>query len=272
MNAIHTPLSPEDPRDVGGYRLLAKIGEGGRGAVCLSRTRGNQPVALKVIHRDLKPSNILLSAEGPWVIDFGIARATDATQLTRSGGLVYVDLDLPKTYAEGGSSVPAGIELTYNEFSGFSSPSFLTTTGISDGPTAEQCAAAADTNALPATITGKKDLLALLPEGTLLCTVTKDGNLAMPRITKVEMRVENLPDYTTELTLWKPSWNRAPAALRVEGRVGRPAQPLIEKKTVSIVQPYRRAVCHSSCSVRRMPASCSSSYRRSPSTRSMTAR
>ncbi|MFC9292432.1 serine/threonine-protein kinase, partial [Streptomyces sp. NPDC057052] len=44
--------------------------------------------AAGVIHRDLKPSNVLLSAEGPWVIDFGIARATDATQLTRSGGLV----------------------------------------------------------------------------------------------------------------------------------------------------------------------------------------
>ncbi|MEU8651281.1 serine/threonine-protein kinase [Streptomyces sp. NPDC048737] len=558
MNAIHTPLSPEDPRDVGGYRLLAKIGEGGMGAVYLSRTRGNQPVALKVIrrefaqdpefrrrfqqevtaarrvqgyhvvpvvdhdttgalpwlatayvpglpldealtaygplplpaalqltgcvaealravhaagviHRDLKPSNILLSAEGPWVIDFGIARASDATQLTRSGGLIgtpqymspeqiggaeltpatdvfslgliaavaatgrhpygdggaitlatriaateqrqpdlsgypdglrpllercltpdpaarpapaelaelcaqasgrpardftgwlpeptaaeiarraraaatpepdptpvaaaysptyvpppappsgtpqaapaarrrtplvlgaavlaavvvagtawgltggdtsddkdgaaagdtaqaspsgpgspaaatsasaggglptdssvsdsasasasapasggytplfenkpltlrapspmaytYVDLDLPKIHAESGT-YPDGIELTYNEFGGSTTLSFLTTTGVSEDTTAEQCAAAADTNALPATITGKKDLLALLPEGTVLCTVTKDGNLAMLRITKVEMRVENLPDYTTELTVWKPS-------------------------------------------------------------------
>ncbi len=162
---------------VGGYRLLARIGEGGMGSVFLSRTRGNQPVALKVIrsefaeeeeyrlrflqevraarqvrgyhvvpvvdhdstgerpwlastyipglplhaaletfgplpvpavlqlvgcvaealravhaagiiHRDLKPSNILLGAEGPWVIDFGIARAADCTQLTRSGGVV----------------------------------------------------------------------------------------------------------------------------------------------------------------------------------------
>ncbi|MCF4136203.1 hypothetical protein L1856_03865 [Streptomyces sp. Tue 6430] len=117
----------------------------------------------------------------------------------------YVDLDLPKIHAEGGGPYPDGIELTYNEFGGSSTLSFLTTTGISEGTTAEQCAAAADTNALPATITGKKDLLALLPEGTVLCTVTKDGNLAMLKITKVETRVENIPDYTTELTLWKPS-------------------------------------------------------------------
>ncbi|MEX2980776.1 protein kinase [Streptomyces sp. C36] len=160
-----------------GYQLLARIGEGGMGSVFLSRTRGNQPVALKlirreladeeeyrlrfqqearaarqvrgyhvvpvvdhdttgarpwiagtyipglplntalddfgplpapavlhlvgcvaealravhaagIIHRDLKPSNILLGSEGPWVIDFGIARAADSTQLTRSGGVV----------------------------------------------------------------------------------------------------------------------------------------------------------------------------------------
>lgn len=44
-----------------------------------------------LIHRDLKPSNVLVTIEGPKVIDFGIARAletlTDAA-LTRTGGLV----------------------------------------------------------------------------------------------------------------------------------------------------------------------------------------
>lgn len=167
-------LRPEDPRDVAGYRLHARLGEGGMGTVYLSYTRGGQPVALKlvrrefaqdpefrrrfarevtaarrvqgpytaavldsntegpepwlassyvpgpslakavaaygplpvstalrlvagvaealhsihsadVVHRDLKPSNVLLASDGPRVIDFGIARAGDATALTGTG-------------------------------------------------------------------------------------------------------------------------------------------------------------------------------------------
>ncbi|WP_017613901.1 WD40 repeat domain-containing serine/threonine protein kinase [Nocardiopsis salina] len=38
-----------------------------------------------LVHRDLKPSNVLLSQRGPQVIDFGIARAIDATVLTKTG-------------------------------------------------------------------------------------------------------------------------------------------------------------------------------------------
>ena len=41
--------------------------------------------AAGLVHRDLKPSNVLLAADGPRVIDFGIARAVEATSLTRSG-------------------------------------------------------------------------------------------------------------------------------------------------------------------------------------------
>ena len=38
-----------------------------------------------LVHRDLKPSNVLLASDGPRVIDFGIARAVEATRLTRTG-------------------------------------------------------------------------------------------------------------------------------------------------------------------------------------------
>jgi serine/threonine protein kinase len=41
--------------------------------------------AAGLVHRDLKPSNVLLAADGPRVIDFGIARAADSTALTDSG-------------------------------------------------------------------------------------------------------------------------------------------------------------------------------------------
>ena len=166
------PLTSEDPREVAGYQLRARLGAGGMGRVYLAFTRGGRAVAIKVVraefgddeefrarfrrevvaaqrvhgmfaaqvldadpdarqpwlatayvpglslqqavhdhgplparsvfllvagiaealqaihaagivHRDLKPSNVILAADGPRVIDFGIARAVAAPALTR---------------------------------------------------------------------------------------------------------------------------------------------------------------------------------------------
>ncbi|TDD79099.1 serine/threonine protein kinase, partial [Actinomadura darangshiensis] len=165
------PLHPGDPRQIGPYRLEARLGAGGMGQVFLGESPGARRVAVKVIraehaeddrfrrrfareveaarrvggfhtaqvvdadpgaespwlvtafipgpslrevvaergpldaeavralaaglaeglaaihacglvHRDLKPGNVIMAADGPRIIDFGIALATDATSLT----------------------------------------------------------------------------------------------------------------------------------------------------------------------------------------------
>lgn len=44
--------------------------------------------ACGLVHRDLKPSNVILAEDGPRVIDFGIARALDATSHTLSRAVI----------------------------------------------------------------------------------------------------------------------------------------------------------------------------------------
>ncbi len=44
--------------------------------------------AAGIVHRDLKPSNVILAADGPKVIDFGIAQTLDATAVTKTGMMV----------------------------------------------------------------------------------------------------------------------------------------------------------------------------------------
>ncbi|MEU5404098.1 serine/threonine-protein kinase [Streptomyces sp. NPDC005963] len=172
-------LTPGDPRSIGAYRLLARLGAGGMGQVYLARNDRGRTVAVKLvrrelaeqeefrnrfrqevqaarrvggdwtapvldadteaavpwvatgyvagpslhsviaagplpersvrilasglahaltdihtaglIHRDLKPSNVLITLDGPRVIDFGIARALETATdggLTRTGSVV----------------------------------------------------------------------------------------------------------------------------------------------------------------------------------------
>jgi outer membrane protein assembly factor BamB len=177
--AAFAPLAADDPRQVGRYRIVARLGHGGMGRVYLGRSPGGRAVAVKVVrpelaedpafrrrfdrevraarrvtgfftaavvdadpdgdppwlatayvpglslaeavaehgpwpvrsvralgaglaealeaihraevvHRDLKPSNVLLAADGPRVIDFGISLAAEATTtaLTQTGAVI----------------------------------------------------------------------------------------------------------------------------------------------------------------------------------------
>jgi serine/threonine protein kinase len=63
--------------------------------------------AAGVVHRDLKPSNVLLAADGPRVIDFGISQAADATQLTRTGAVIGSPAFMSPEQVEGGTVGPA---------------------------------------------------------------------------------------------------------------------------------------------------------------------
>ncbi|MET9602285.1 serine/threonine-protein kinase [Streptomyces sp. NPDC006459] len=46
-------LRPGDPLEIGGYRLLARLGSGGMGEVFLARTASGRALALKTVHREL---------------------------------------------------------------------------------------------------------------------------------------------------------------------------------------------------------------------------
>ncbi|MCZ7462266.1 bifunctional serine/threonine-protein kinase/ABC transporter substrate-binding protein [Streptomyces sp. WMMC940] len=83
------PLRPEDPREVGGHRLLARLGAGGMGVVYLARSGGGALVALKVIRADRvsdpglrarfgREAAVAAGLTGPWLVPVTSADAEAA--------------------------------------------------------------------------------------------------------------------------------------------------------------------------------------------------
>ncbi|MFE4257297.1 serine/threonine-protein kinase [Streptomyces sp. NPDC056883] len=52
VQPAHAALSAEDPGEIGGYRLHARLGSGGMGVVYLAYTPGGRPIALKAVREE----------------------------------------------------------------------------------------------------------------------------------------------------------------------------------------------------------------------------
>ncbi|WP_241683051.1 serine/threonine-protein kinase [Actinomadura sp. J1-007] len=63
--------------------------------------------AAGLVHRDLKPSNVLLAADGPRLIDFGVSRAAADATLTADGAVIGSPGYLSPEQAEAGEAGPA---------------------------------------------------------------------------------------------------------------------------------------------------------------------
>ncbi len=88
--------------------------------------------AVQVTHRDLKPGNVILAPDGPDVIDFGIARAAEATPLTGTDMRIGTPLYMSPEQLRGTTPVTPAIDVFALGLTGY-----VAATGVhpfGDGP------------------------------------------------------------------------------------------------------------------------------------------
>jgi outer membrane protein assembly factor BamB len=74
-----------------------------------------------LVHRDLKPANVLLAADGPRVIDFGIARAVTESKLTATGSLIGTPSYMSPEQVEGQVAEPPSDVFSFGSVLAFAS-------------------------------------------------------------------------------------------------------------------------------------------------------